>query len=794
MPLVPRILDGVNATCFAYGMTGAGKTHTMLGDLYNTATGEPGVCLMAVEAIFAGLETCTCSSRVLRLSYLEIYNEQVVDLLATSSTGLMIVEDPGKGVTVPGLTEYEVKSPRELIRLMLQGNQKRTMAETSANQFSSRSHAILQVAIEYRVKGGKGNEELVTSKLSLVDLAGSERAATNENRGLRMLEGGKINRSLLALGNCINILSDKAKSGLSFVPYRDSKLTRLLKDSLGGNTKTVMIACIVSTKGAYEETLNTLKYAERAKKIRKKVNRNVREIELDATQYKEIIENLRGEIVSLKENAVRVQLVHSVQGEDIRALDDEILKTKAMKEKAKEELERNNEEVTKSMKMSQVHEDDAYLFKLSQELLSKYEEHYEMKQSVHELTELNQRNAKLLAEHQRRLDELVKEKIVEDLPTARADQVQRLIEDKTREIDSLQAIIENNEQIKRQIEDSLKINAMMQQKYVALVVKLQSHKKKDILDLQIAIRTLRLEKMDLIMQNLESKKAARIAAIMNEGKDKQIAEMRQQIDGIKQSLELKERQLKASELQLEKQNTELAHLRKVRAPYSCWNRSPAASKTPFSFSRTGSIVVTPAGSPSRRTKRAGVACSLPPSPAAKKSPRLPAEDFGQRAQGAKEELEGSFISLSSVSGNVENCEEISKSDIELANTCTDALKRAGVAPMMMAAPEPVETAAASNGKASGRSGSTAKSQNRLGHNKRASVGGVPTVKKKADDGFFSSVNNNYAKAINRFVQKRGSVGKEDRLNRSHMAGPKDRRMVEGEDPKRYRLPEVTAAG
>jgi kinesin family member 18/19 len=133
----------------------------------------------------------------------------------------------------------------------------------------------------------------------MIDLAGSERASTTENKGQRMIEGANINKSLLALGNCINTLSDKSKAG-SFVPYRDSKLTRLLKDSLGGNTKTLMIACVSPSYIAYEETVNTLKYANRARNIKRKTTRNIKEVEMHVSKYKNIIDSMKNEIDMLK--------------------------------------------------------------------------------------------------------------------------------------------------------------------------------------------------------------------------------------------------------------------------------------------------------------------------------------------------------------------------------------------------------------------------------------------------------------------------------------------------------------
>lgn len=172
------------------------------------------------------------------------------DLLASSppsqapSQGLAILEDPAKGVVVQDLSEYEIEGVDDLQHIVKIGNERRAVAATGANQTSSRSHAILVFNVSTETPDGQ-----TLAKLQLVDLAGSERAQASDNRGQRMIEGANINKSLLALGNCINALSNEGKkSSLApekgFVGYRDSKLTRLLKDSLGGNTKTVMLACV----------------------------------------------------------------------------------------------------------------------------------------------------------------------------------------------------------------------------------------------------------------------------------------------------------------------------------------------------------------------------------------------------------------------------------------------------------------------------------------------------------------------------------------------------------------------
>lgn len=205
------------------------------------------------------------------------------------------------------------------MNLLHTGNQRRTQQATAANEVSSRSvyafeclvslmfvpfgfssHAVLQVVVECKDRAPGTVANIKVSKLSLVDLAGSERAANTKNSGKRLVEGANINRSLLALGNCINALAEKGHKG-NFVPYRDSKLTRLLKDSLGGNCRTVMIANIGPAESSFEETLNTLKYANRAKNIKTNVQRNVLNVNHHISEYVNLITNLRGEIKLLKE-------------------------------------------------------------------------------------------------------------------------------------------------------------------------------------------------------------------------------------------------------------------------------------------------------------------------------------------------------------------------------------------------------------------------------------------------------------------------------------------------------------
>lgn len=208
-------------------------------------------------------------------------------------------DDPLKGVTLTGATETRAESVEEGMGLLHAGNKRRTTEATNANLTSSRSHAVFQVTISCAPRSKDLQVSKLIGKLSMIDLAGSERGTVTENRGLRLREGAKINQSLLALANCINALGDKSKKG-TFVPYRDSKLTRMLKDSLGGNCRTCMIVTVSPSSSQFEETINTLKYASRAKCITTKPVENKKLVEFHIAEYKNIIADLKSEIENLK--------------------------------------------------------------------------------------------------------------------------------------------------------------------------------------------------------------------------------------------------------------------------------------------------------------------------------------------------------------------------------------------------------------------------------------------------------------------------------------------------------------
>ncbi|CAN4086186.1 unnamed protein product [Withania somnifera] len=258
--LVEAVLQGRNGSVFCYGATGAGKTYTMLGTIEN-----PGVMVLAIKDLFSKIRQRSFDgNHVVHLSYLEVYNETVRDLLSPGRP--LVLREDKQGIVAAGLTQYRAYSTDEVMALLQQGNLNRTTEPTRCNETSSRSHAILQVVIEYRVKDSSNNIVNRVGKLSLIDLAGSERALATDQRTLRSLEGANINKSLLALSSCINALVE----GKKHIPYRNSKLTQLLKDSLGGACNTVMIANISPSNLSFGETQNTLHWADRAKEIRTK--------------------------------------------------------------------------------------------------------------------------------------------------------------------------------------------------------------------------------------------------------------------------------------------------------------------------------------------------------------------------------------------------------------------------------------------------------------------------------------------------------------------------------------------
>uniref|UniRef100_A0A8C1WUM2 Kinesin family member 7 n=1 Tax=Cyprinus carpio TaxID=7962 RepID=A0A8C1WUM2_CYPCA len=280
-PLIEAFFHGFNATVFAYGQTGSGKTYT-IGESNISAfrDDEQGIIPRAVAEIFKLLDENDLTDFSVRVSYMEVYKEVFRDLLEveTASKDIHIREDEKGNVVLSGVKECEVEGLDEVLSLLESGKTARHTGATQMNPHSSRSHTIFTVLMEQRRGGSRaaaGTVQILSSKFHFVDLAGSERILKTGNTGERLKESIQINSGLLALGNVIGALGDPKRKG-THIPYRDSKITRILKDSLGGNAKTLMIACISPSSSDFDESLNTLNYAKRARNIQNRATVNCR--------------------------------------------------------------------------------------------------------------------------------------------------------------------------------------------------------------------------------------------------------------------------------------------------------------------------------------------------------------------------------------------------------------------------------------------------------------------------------------------------------------------------------------
>ncbi|POM68527.1 LOW QUALITY PROTEIN: Kinesin-like protein, partial [Phytophthora palmivora] len=304
-------LQGFNSTLFAYGQTGSGKSFTMFGDemdlsrpgLHNS---QAGIIPRAIKEIFAATVQMEVDAQAtVYCSFVQIYNEQIFDLLRDTqmNTPLEIHEDRKNGIFVEGLSEYAVRSVSDCLQLLQCGEQNRAVRSTHMNQVSSRSHSVFQLFLEQRRKDGT----VLKSKFNLVDLAGSEKwNMGTEMKEHHISEMTNINLSLHTLGRCIAALSSKSTGSSAHVPYRDSKITRLLQDSLGGNTKTKIIATLSPSLDCVEESISTLKFADRAKKVMVMVRVNEQR-EVDPAY----VEKLQEELEQLREVVRLLQLPNS---------------------------------------------------------------------------------------------------------------------------------------------------------------------------------------------------------------------------------------------------------------------------------------------------------------------------------------------------------------------------------------------------------------------------------------------------------------------------------------------------
>lgn len=308
-PILEEMLSGYNCTIFAYGQTGTGKTYTMSGDMTETLgmlSDEAGIIPRVLQQLFRKLELDD-TEHCVKVSFIELYNEELRDLLSVEETAkLKIYDDASRkghaGTMVQGMEEKHIKDSSEGIKVLQNGSLKRQVAATKCNDLSSRSHTVFTITAYVKKINENGSEDLISAgKLNLVDLAGSENIQRSGAENKRAAEAGLINKSLLTLGRVINALVDRS----AHIPYRESKLTRLLQDSLGGRTKTCIIATISPSKSNLEETISTLEYAFRAKNIRNKP-------QLNAIPKKTLLKEFTAEIEKLKSELISTRLRNGV--------------------------------------------------------------------------------------------------------------------------------------------------------------------------------------------------------------------------------------------------------------------------------------------------------------------------------------------------------------------------------------------------------------------------------------------------------------------------------------------------
>uniref|UniRef100_A0A6N2MW16 Kinesin motor domain-containing protein n=1 Tax=Salix viminalis TaxID=40686 RepID=A0A6N2MW16_SALVM len=339
--VVNGAMEGINGTIFAYGVTSSGKTHTMHGDQRS-----PGIIPLAVKDAFSIIQETPNREFLLRVSYLEIYNEIVNDLLNPAGQNLRIRED-AQGTFVEGIKEEVVLSPAHALSLIAAGEEHRHVGSTNFNLLSSRSHTIFTLTVESSLYGENSEEEAVNlSQLSLIDLAGSE-SSKAETTGVRRKEGSYINKSLLTLGTVISKLTD---GRAAHIPYRDSKLTRLLQSSLSGHGRVSLICTVTPSSSSSEETHNTLKFAHRAKHIEIQAAKN------KIIDEKSLIKKYQNEIRSLKEELEQLKrgIVIVPQLKDIVEDDIVLLKQKLEDGQVKLQSRLEQEEEAKTALLSRI--------------------------------------------------------------------------------------------------------------------------------------------------------------------------------------------------------------------------------------------------------------------------------------------------------------------------------------------------------------------------------------------------------------------------------------------------------
>ena len=383
LPILESIMEGYNGTIFAYGQTGTGKTYTMEG---SDNEKDKGIIPRSIDWIFNNIKNYPAQQFLVRVSFVEIYNEEVRDLLSKVKRQKLNVREKDKVFYVENVTIIQAENSKMTLDIMKAGRVNRATGATKMNPGSSRSHSIFSITVESSTTDEAGEAHYKVGKLNLVDLAGSERQSKTESTGERFVEATKINLSLTCLGSVINkLVSGKQQ----YIPYRDSKLTMLLQDSLGGNTKTVMIANVGPADYNYDETLNTLWYASRAKKIKNKPRINEDPKDALLRQYQEEIELMKKKLMAMGKGDLVMQISGNTGGgkniineekQIQKALEDMENERKQFKEQSeaainqiKEQKNKSEEEKKKLIEeIKKKNEENIIKKKEGEELLAKY--------------------------------------------------------------------------------------------------------------------------------------------------------------------------------------------------------------------------------------------------------------------------------------------------------------------------------------------------------------------------------------------------------------------------------------
>ncbi|XP_027270686.2 kinesin-like protein KIF3A isoform X1 [Cricetulus griseus] len=466
-PIIDSVLEGYNGTIFAYGQTGTGKTFTMEG--VRAVPGLRGVIPNSFAHIFGHIAKAEGDTRFLvRVSYLEIYNEEVRDLLGKDqSQRLEVKERPDVGVYIKDLSAYVVNNADDMDRIMTLGHKNRSVGATNMNEHSSRSHAIFTITIECSEKGVDGNMHVRMGKLHLVDLAGSERQAKTGATGQRLKEATKINLSLSTLGNVISALVD-GKS--THVPYRNSKLTRLLQDSLGGNSKTMMCANIGPADYNYDETISTLRYANRAKNIKNKARINEDPKDALLRQFQKEIEELKKKLEEGEE----------VSGSDVSGSEEDDNEVGELREDGEKRKKRRDQAGKKKVSPDKMMEMQAKIDEERKALETKLDMEEEERNKAR--AELERREKDLLKaqqEHQSLLEKLsaLEKKVIVggvDL-LAKAEEQEKLLEESNMELEERR---KRAEQLRKELEEKEQERLDIEEKYTSLQEEAQGKTKK----------------------------------------------------------------------------------------------------------------------------------------------------------------------------------------------------------------------------------------------------------------------------------------------------------------------------